>query len=163
MSSTMRLAVPPEWEQIEVVRVRTSDFLRQQGLNASAIDALVMVACELTENAVKYGYFEGEGSGIDVEIRSATSVVIVEIRSPTQPAGNSSENLRRLDRTIQWIRGFQDPFEAYLERLREVSAQRLDHSESGLGLVRIAYEGQSVLDFYVDEQNVLAVSAVYHS
>ena len=63
---------------------------------------------------------------------------------------------------VQWIRGFQDPFEAYLERLKEVSSQSLDHEESGLGLVRIAYEGQSVLDFFVTENHVLAVSAVHH-
>jgi hypothetical protein len=34
-------------------------------------------------------------------------------------------------------------------------------TESGLGLVRIAYEGRSILDFYIDEENMLSVSAVY--
>jgi hypothetical protein len=62
---------------------------------------------------------------------------------------------------IQWIRGFQDPFEAYVERMKIVSAQPYSNGESGLGLTRIAYEGRSVIDFYVDEGNVLAVSAVY--
>jgi len=72
----------------------------------------------------------------------------------------SDENLRRLDETIQWIRGYQSPFEAYVEKLKEVSTGE-NQGESGLGLVRIAYEGQSILDFYVDEQNMLAMSAVY--
>ena len=61
----------------------------------------------------------------------------------------------------QWIRGHQDPFEAYLSRLQEVSVQELENRESGLGLVRIAYEGQSVLDFFVDDRNVVSVSAIY--
>jgi hypothetical protein len=62
---------------------------------------------------------------------------------------------------VQWIRGHQNPFEAYMTRLQEVSGQALDHPESGLGLVRIAYEGQALRDFFVDDQNILAVSAVH--
>ena len=38
---------------------------------------------------------------------------------------------------------------AYLERMREVSGQSLSSNEIRLGLVRIAYEGQSALDFFV--------------
>ena len=50
--------------------------------------------------------------------------------------------------------------EAYLERMKEVSMQSLDHRESGLGLVRIAYEGHAILDFMVDQTRTLNVSAV---
>ena len=70
--------------------------------------------------------------------------------------------LKKLDDTIQWIRGYQSPFEAYVEKLKQVSAQPYAPGESGLGLARIAYEGQCVLDFYVDETDVLAMSAVHH-
>ena len=42
-----------------------------------------------------------------------------------------------------------------------VSAQPYSNGESGLGLTRVAYEGRCVLDFYVDDENTLAVSAVY--
>ena len=49
----------------------------------------------------------------------------------------------------------------YVEKLKEISNKTLAEGESGLGLVRIAYEGQSILDFYVNENNLLAVSAVY--
>jgi hypothetical protein len=73
------------------------------------------------------------------------------------------EHLRRLDRAVQWIRGFQNPFEAYVEKLKEVSSQSLESNESGLGLVRIAYEGQSILDFFLLDRNVLSVSAVHRS
>ena len=44
-----------------------------------------------------------------------------------------------------------------------MSSQSLESSESGLGLVRIAYEGQSILDFFLLETNVLSVSAVHRS
>ena len=42
------------------------------------------------------------------------------------------------------------------------SSQPFSPEKSGLGLARIAYEGQCILDFYVNDQNMLAVSAVYH-
>jgi hypothetical protein len=69
-------------------------------------------------------------------------------------------HLKKLDQTIQWIRGYQNPFQAYVERMKEVSVKALDDLESGLGLVRIAYEGKCILDFFVNEENMLAVSAL---
>ena len=68
-------------------------------------------------------------------------------------------DLETLDRLVQWIRGHQDPFEAYLEKLEEVSRKPLQDETSGLGLARIAYEGGALLDFFVDERNFLNVSA----
>jgi len=70
------------------------------------------------------------------------------------------EHLSKLDKTIQWIRGYQDPFEAYIERIKEVSKKPLNDMESGIGLVRIAYEGNALIDFFVAENNMLNVSVV---
>jgi len=71
------------------------------------------------------------------------------------------EELKKLDENIQWIRGFQNQYEAYMEKLKHISGKNLSEGESGLGLVRIAYEGQCILDFYVNEDDILAMSAVY--
>jgi hypothetical protein len=86
------------------------------------------------------------------------TAIIIEVESPL--GDNSEDAVRSLDQVIRWIRGHQSPFEAYVEKLKMVSSQGND-GRSGLGLVRIAYEGQSILDFYVNERNMLAVSAVY--
>ena len=69
-------------------------------------------------------------------------------------------NLSKLDKRIQWIRSFQDPFEAYIERIKEVSKKPLHDKESGIGLVRIAYEGNALLDFFVNDNSTVNVSAV---
>jgi hypothetical protein len=132
-------------------------MLTASGLTPDEAYQLAMVAQELLENAVKYGAFAiGEQIGLD--LRVAPDDVTVEVKSR---AGVDDANLRRFDQTIQWIRGFQDPFEAYVERLKHVAGEPYASGESGLGLTRIAYEGRCALDFYVDEDNVLAVSAVY--
>ena len=158
MIRKLNLSVEPIWEEIDRVREASTDFLMENGCEPEVIDAVTMVACELTENAAKYGAFV-ERKTIEVMVSAGVDTIIVEVKNPVAP-GNS-DDLVRLDEIIQWIRGFQDPFEAYMERLKEVSVQSLESEESGLGLVRIAYEGQAILDFYVNEEDVLAVSAVH--
>ncbi|HZA50478.1 MAG TPA: ATP-binding protein [Myxococcaceae bacterium] len=155
----LSMDIAPRWEEVSGVRRETARFLGGLGLPRDVIDAVAMVACELTENATKYGSFrDGSQREIGVRVSVGSRDVMVEVRNPVSPAAD--ENLAQLDRMVQWIRGYQDPFEAYLQRLKELSVEGLESTVSRLGLVRIAYEGQSVLDFYVNEENVLAVSAI---
>jgi hypothetical protein len=154
----IEMTLSPHWDQIEKVRRRTSAFLKNQGLSRELIDALTMVSSELVENGMKYGCFEESENGLTFHLHLVEKNVIVEVTHPT--SSNAAQHLRRLDRTIQWIRGFQDPFQAYLEKLKEVARRPINDSESGLGLVRIAYEGKSILDFFVAEDNALNVSAI---
>lgn len=161
MEPVLQLTVRPEWDELDAAREQAVSFLRGHAFGEATIQGTEMVMCELTENATKYGSFGGTPDPVHIAITVQGATVTVEVRSPVSSA--SEEHLRRLDRAVQWIRGFQNPFEAYVERLKEVSAQSLESSESGLGLVRIAYEGQSILDFFLLETNVLSVSAVHRS
>jgi len=154
----IEMTLSPDWDQIEEVRRRTSAFLKNQGLSKELIDALTMVSSELVENGMKYGCFEESDNGLRFYLHLVEKNAIVEVTHPTD--SNAAHHLRRLDRTIQWIRGFQDPFQAYLEKLKEVARRPINDSESGLGLVRIAYEGKSIIDFFVAEDNALNVSAI---
>ena len=151
------LKIAPEWEQVKAAWDPCREALARAGLPDDETYQLAMVAQELLDNAVKYGTF-AERDCIQLGVRVAVEDVMVEVKSRV---GVDDAHLRRFDRTIQWIRGFQNPFEAYVERMKLVSAQPYSDGEAGLGLTRIAYEGRSIIDFYVDEQDVLAVSAVY--
>lgn len=155
--SALDLRIVPEWAAVKAAWDPCRAALARAGLTEDETYQLAMVAQELLENAVKYGAF-GQGERILLGVRAAEEDVVVEVKSRV---GVDEAHLRRFDQTIQWIRGFQDPFEAYVERMKMVSARPYSHGESGLGLARIAYEGRSIIDFYVDEENVLAVSAVY--
>ena len=159
MTRTLSLDVDPVWESIDQVRRENESFLRTHGIPQPSVEALSMVSCELMENAVKYGYFDGDVKRIESRCTVDADNVVLEVRSPVRPGDDAA--MARLDHMIQWIRGYQDPFQAYLMRLREVSSQSMETSESGLGLVRIAYEGQSVLDFFVDSASVLNISALH--
>lgn len=152
------MTISPNWDQIEEVRRKTRSFLKNHGFSKELIDAVTMVSSELVENGMKYGFFEGPENGLTVNLHIQEKNVIVEVTHPTN--ASAAPHLRRLDKTIQWIRGFQDPFQAYLEKLKEVARRPINDSESGLGLVRIAYEGKSIIDFFVAEDNALNVSAI---
>src|SRR5262245_6433545 len=141
MHPMLKMVVEPDWDEVDRVRERSAAFLRENGLVTDTVDALQMVVCELAENAVKYGSFDSGTQEISVTVSLKPDMVTVEVKSPVARA--DEEVVGKLDYTIQWIRGFQDPFEAYLERLKEVSAQHITSTESRLGLVRIAYEGHS--------------------
>jgi hypothetical protein len=162
MQVTLEILLRPVWDEIDALGGRCLDFLRSLGLDPDAQNALAMVACELAENATKYGHFpprEKDKEVVKVALEVVPSHVTVTASNPVTQ--DEADSLAVLDQTIQWIRGFHDPFQAYLERLRDVSSQALSSSESRLGLVRIAYEGQSTLDFYVGPDGVLVVSATF--
>jgi hypothetical protein len=150
------LRIAPDWSQLQTAWDPCWQMLQAGRLEDDEVFALCMVIQELLENAVKYG---AGGQPIQLEVRVLPDEVTIEVRNPL---GVDNQHLLRFDRTIQWIRGFQDPFEAYVERLKVVSAQPYGEGDSsGLGLTRIAYEGRCDLDFYLDARETLAVSAVY--
>lgn len=154
---SLDLRINPEWEAVKAAWDPCRDVLARAGLTDDETYQLAMVARELLENAVKFGSF-AEGERIQLSIRAGAEDVVVEVKSHV---GVGEANLLQFDRTIQWIRGFQNPFEAFVERMKTVSAQPYSEEETGLGLTRIAYEGRSIIDFYLEAEDILVVSAVY--
>lgn len=152
------LTLPPAWESVRAAWDPCHAHLVANGVPDDEAYALSMVAQELLENAVKYGAFAERGDAVELELRISADYVTIEVKNPV---GDDDAHLREFDRTVQWIRGFQDPFEAYVERMKIVAAQPYQHGKSGLGLARIAYEGRCIVDFYVDAASRLAVSAVH--
>jgi hypothetical protein len=70
------------------------------------------------------------------------------------------DKLKELDKTIQFIRGYQNPFEAYMLKRKEASKSSSCDVTNSLGLARIAYEENAMLDFFISEDNDLFLSAV---
>jgi hypothetical protein len=158
MHLELELCVTSDWTEMERVHQAAADFLESAQLPPDSVFRHTMIICELVENGIKYGNFRKTGTAVSVLVRIADKTITVQV---TNPVGSGSEPyLRELDRTIQWVRGFQDPFEAYLGRIKEISREPLDAERSGLGISRITYEGRAALDFFLDEDRTLSVSAV---
>ncbi|RME19429.1 MAG: ATP-binding protein [Deltaproteobacteria bacterium] len=159
MSRRMERTFGRDWNLLAEIREEVADFLKKEGLDADTSYSLSMAACELAENALKYGRFSDPSDTARLQVVLDEEEVIVQVSNKVGP--EQQEHLARLDEMVQWIRGFQDPFEAYVQRLKQVSAQSLTSSESGLGLVRIAYEAGCIIDFILDDSNRVHVSASY--
>lgn len=157
MNDVFRYKMPPKWDRIEDASEAAIEFLEARQLSTDAVATINMILCELIENGLKYGRFEGDAQ-VQMSMEVANGSVVVTVTNPVRK--DSLKHLQRLDQTVQWIRGHQDPFEAYVERLKEISKKPLTDEESGLGLARIAYEGQAILDFIVADEDVLTVTAV---
>ena len=159
MSSELRIVIKPVWTEMVNINQESYEFLQSADLPAPAIDTFTMVACELVENAIKYGDNRGE-KGDDVILHVAIAERSITVDVANHIGRGSRHHLRQLDQTLQWVRGFQDPSQAYMERVREISREPADHGKSGLGIVRIAYEARAAIDFVVGEDSTLSVSAV---
>ena len=157
MAQQLQLTVQADWSEIERVNSEVATFLRTASLSDYDVDTYTMVVCELTENGIKYGKNDASAAvTLHVTIGDRT-IVISAVNGVTR---NSQRHLRELDRTLQWVRGFQDPFEAYLERVKQIAREPLGQSRSCLGIVRIAYEGRAAIDFVLGEDDTLTVSVV---
>ncbi len=161
MYNEFNLEVKPIWSEVERVILATRDYLTECGFPENSVDTYTMVACELVENGIKYGQYESPEDGyVDVTIDISDAVITVQVQNRLKE--ENTYHLRQLDKTLQWIRGFQDPFQAYVERLKQISRESSDQNKSGLGIVRIAYEAKATIDFIVGEDETLQVVAVSH-
>ncbi|HTZ50732.1 MAG TPA: ATP-binding protein [Spirochaetia bacterium] len=158
MDTELDLRVKADWAEMGRVNEEAGGFLAACGLGAEAVQMYTMVVCELVENAIKYGVFVDEEDRIEVHVTVSPVSVSVQVTHHCQVTGGPA--LGDLDRTVQWLRSYQAPFEAYVARMKAISREPLDADKSGLGLARITYEGRALLDFYVDENSRLSVSAV---
>ncbi len=158
MESELDLRVSADWSEISRVNEQVGEFLSACALSEETVQMYTMVVCELVENAIKYGTFVNDSDRAEVHLAVAASTISVQVTHHCRET--SHLYLGELDRTIQWLRSFQAPFEAYVARMKAISREPLDLDKSGLGLARITYEGRALLDFYVDENSLLSVSAV---
>ena len=157
------IAIRPVWSEVERVRNESMNFLESQDLPDDTIQSLGMVTSELCENAVKYGSFGGgQEPRVHVHIycNDERERVSIRVSGPVQVENNP--HFRRLKQTLDWLEHHENPMQAYLEKMQDVSRRDPLDKESGLGLPRIAYEGQSILSYELNDDNVLTVSAVHH-
>ncbi len=157
MNISKTIIIDPEWNEIEKARNQIGRLLIDQHLSEDLIHAATMIMSELIENGVKYGTFR-PGDRVESHINIDDHMITIEVIHPIDATNRL--HLQELDEMIQWIRGYQDPFEAYIEKLKKVAKMPIDDKKSGLGLVRIAHEGGAILDFYTNEDGRLNVSAV---
>ena len=146
--------------EIEMARGKTSYFLKSHGFPDKAVHEQIMILEELLKICMQYSGFKSSQENMRVQIHINRDKITFEVSSPIN--GIEKKQLEELDKTIQFIHGYQDPFEAFL-KLKEASGngyKGLANGSKGLAMAKLAHEGKATLDFYVSEDNIINMSAI---
>jgi hypothetical protein len=158
MKKSIKFNLKPDIEDVEKLEKKISNFLIFNGFSDNTVREQSMILRELIKNGIKYGKFTPSKKEIFLHIHIAENTITVEVKNPL--GETCYDQLKEFDKTIQFIRGYQDPFEAYMVKQKEARKQSSVCEANGLGLARVAYEGNAIFDFFISEGNILNQSAV---
>jgi hypothetical protein len=135
------LPVRSEWQNVDLLRSSVQNCLTTILSDLDGCHAIAMIVAELLENAIKHGTWKIETApAFRLRVWSEGGrKAFVSVENPVGPGAISSVN-----KILESIRTAGSADEAYRARLLEVAANP-QAGVSGLGLVRIAYEGNCSL------------------
>ncbi len=135
------LPVRSEWKNVDLLRSSVQNCLTTILSDTDGCHAIAMIVAELLENAIKHGDWRTEDSpAFRLRVWSeGGNRALVSVENPITP-----EAVATLQKILESIRAAGSADEAYRARLLEVAANP-QTGVSGLGLVRVAYEGNCTL------------------
>jgi len=150
----LELVIRTDWNRIDSVRQAVSHCVAAVFGDVELKDSLPMVSAELLENAFKYGLPDED---VTLSLVSDANEVVLTI---TNAVAAGSRHLPVLKARLSWLMQFGDPFVAYTAALQQVyDGSGPDAPESGLGLVRIYYEGRCRLVCDTSHAGRVSISA----
>lgn len=143
---------------MQAIRAQGIRFFKSHGFLDETAQVYIMILKELIKTGQRYGGLTPSDSEMTAQLHIGKKNITVEVMNPVDPS--CIDRLKDLDKTIQYIRGYQDPFVPYSKMSRQVLNKSFPSGSDNLGLARIAYESKAILDFFISEDNVLNLSAV---
>lgn len=152
MSAALSLEVElrPEWHNVTRASEAVALLVLGSYGDGDLRDALAMVSAELLENAIKYA---DPQRLVKLAIHEDASDIVVAVTN----AVVRSEEVQRLADRLAWLRSHDDPAAAWAAALAQATSPA--GARSGLGIVRIAHEGGSRVDYDASQPGVLTVRA----
>lgn len=132
----LEIAIRPRWRNVELVRTGVLACVAAIA-EGTETETIGVVASELVENAIRYGGWEDEERAC-LRLRIVSDGDSIEV-AVSNPAGPNPEHFAALEKTLDWIRSFPAPGDAYLARMRTILQE--DAEGSHMGLLRIVREG----------------------
>ncbi|MDJ0765808.1 MAG: hypothetical protein QNJ97_22680 [Myxococcota bacterium] len=146
------VTITPIWAIIEHVRKRIRTELAAT-LTDEKLDATIICASELCENAIKYGDAVSQMQFIQFLLRRLDSAIQITVTNGV----TSPSDLGEVKDFIERINKSQAPGQLYLDRLKELM-EDATHDRTRLGLYRIAHETGFTLDYTLRDE-VVTVTA----
>jgi hypothetical protein len=158
MKKTIKFNLNPNGQDIEKVGEKGSNFLKSHGFSNDVVSEQVMIIRDLIKYGINSGCFTPLRNKMTACIHIAENTITIEIAHTVDHT--CCDKLKELDKTIQFIRGYQNPFEAYMLKQKEASKNSSYDMTNGLRLAKIAYERNAILDFFVSEDYMLNLLAI---
>ena len=158
IKKTMEFSLKFNCGEIKKLERKSSNFLKSKGYSDDIIETQIRILKELIISSKEFDDLRPSEFEMSVQLHIEDNAITVEVKKPV--CESDYGKLEELDKTIQWIRGYQDPLEHCMTNLPEASGVSHIAETNGLGLARIAHESDAIIDFYVSEDNVLNLSAV---
>lgn len=147
----VKYSINSAWGIVKEIREKVGALLKDR--DRDLVNATMMTASELIENAIKYGTPVSSSTDIDFELSISDARIIINISNGIVSAADYENVKRHLDLIAQ----SGNPGELYTKRLIELM-ENPRPGVSQLGLYRIAYEGEFTLS-YRFENNILTIIA----
>lgn len=142
---------------LEAVIKESNQFLKSHGISEKTVDEQIMVLEEIVKCGTAFDNFAPSDDQTRIGINIDEEVIRIEFSRALSE--DAISRIQELDKIIQFINGFQDPFEAFTKMKSDSSSLRRN-GFNGDGLARIAYEGKAMIDFFVNEHNILKLYAI---
>jgi hypothetical protein len=154
MTATLSLDVELQPDWANVTRASEAAGLLAFGTHGSEDlrDAVAMVSAELLENALKYAD-PHEIVRLNIE-EDRASITVSVTNALVQPS-----DVERLADKLAWLDRYPDAATAWADALMLATGPRVDELRGGLGLLRIAFEGGSKIEYDASTPGVLTVRA----
>lgn len=157
MTDCVHITITPDSIGLEKVREKITWFLKSLGFSENSVKEQMMILDELVQIGSNFGNIASSKNKIRVQINIDENAVYIEVSKPID--AKDIKKIENLDKTIQFIRGFQDPFEAY-QKMNTATVLKNFNGFNGLSVAKIAYKGKALVDFFVNDNNILNLSAV---
>jgi hypothetical protein len=142
-SFNIDVPVRSHWRNVSLLVTSVQNCFNAMFANVDGSHMIAMVTGELLENAIKYGAWEDKIDPLfRLNVSGHANVARIVVENPS-----AAEHAAKLIRTLDWIREFPSPDEAYRAKLLEIANSAPAIADvSHLGLVRIAYEAACKID-----------------
>jgi hypothetical protein len=155
MQPLLSTSLRPVWSNLRATRASVRNALAQYP--SALVDAAEMTACELLENAIKYG----EEVPAARAIRFTLSLTEDRIELVTINGCTDRGSVNRLLCRIESLRSAPNKTELYIEQLEELLVS--PREGANVGIYRIAMEGGFALDAtYADDTVTVTATRRIH-
>src|SRR4030067_1970894 len=130
------LTITPTWTILKEVQKKIEDFMNKKRFSTELIEASIMCASELVENAIKYGSAGTDQDNIKFDLKTENGRIVIKVSNGVKDERDFLNVKERVDK----LKKSKNPAELYMERLKELM-ESPKPGESQLGLDRVGYEG----------------------